>query len=353
MRITYSVLIALTPLACLLVVHGISIESKAQQKADRTSETGKADHKPVAGKADVLKQLKKKFARVGAVDAEKSMVTLMVDGEGSPTSWPVNSDAEIKINGWWGRLTQFNAGDRVWVWFDFNRQHELTSVLMMADEISERDIHGDETADEIEPLRRRQREQLKAIWRKDGLPGSVSVLHKLSGEMDVLLDHEAIRWGRHLSHGDRVTVLSNVEPVKAAVKHVRPWRERTVVRLVTDSGVDQSELSLGDRIRLLVPEPPPEVQNSELPPDIGRERTTDVRVEWFLSSIYCTCRIDGDRCTGMFYTLASCNPNSCGNSNKTRELLAGLIGEGKTDDEIMTHLRETRGPELLKPHLLK
>ena len=46
-----------------------------------------------------------------------------------------------------------------------------------------------------------------------------------------------------------------------------------------------------------------------------RERAE--RIEWFLASIYCTCKVTNDICTGDFYTLSSCNPNGCGMPNAT------------------------------------
>jgi hypothetical protein len=306
----------------------------------------------VAGKADVLRHVPKKFAKLLEVDVGRRQVRLQMEGEESPKTWPVNDDAELKIAGWWGRLEQFNQGDRVWVWFDIDRKRQPVSILMLADEISERDIHSAAKPEEIEPLRSKQREHLRSIWRSEGLPGTVVVLHKLGGEMDVLLDHEAIRWGRYLKNGNQVTLQSDA-PIKAAVKDVRPWRERTLIRLVTNSGVDQGDLSLGQRIGLLVPEPPAEVQSSNLPTDVGRARTDDERIDWFLASIYCTCKIGGDRCTGMFYVQSSCNENGCHMPNKMRGIVSGLIDDGKSDREVFDHLLKTRGPELLKPHLLK
>ena len=334
-------------LSLAVLQHPTAADDDSPHKEHGTPKKG-----AIAGKADVLKSLPKKFAKLIDVDAANRQVSLQVEGEDAAKTWPINADAEIKVHGWWGRLDQFKAGERVWVWFDIDRQKCPVSVLMLADELSERDIHGKMTGEEIESLRQKQREHLKEVWRQEGLPGAVSVLHKLGGEMEVLLDHEAIRWGRYLKYGDTVTLRTET-PIEAAVKEVRPWRERTSVRLVTNSGLDLADFSLGERIHLLVPEPPAEVQKSDKPTDIGRQRSKHQRIEWFLASIYCTCKIDGDRCTGMFYSLASCNRNGCPHPNKTSTLLGKLIDEGKSDHEIYEHLHETRGPDLAKPHLLK
>jgi hypothetical protein len=169
--------------------------------------------------------------------------------------------------------------------------------------------------------------------------------------MELLLDHEAMRWGRALKLGDKVT-LATPMPINAVVKEVRPWRERTQLRLVV-AGDDQADLNLGQRTKLKTPAPPAEVEKSPLPPDVDRVRATkQERVEWFLASIYCTCKIKGDGCTGHFYTLASCNPNGCGMPNHQREVIAKEIEKGLTDRQIFEQLLKELGEDLVRPHLM-
>ncbi len=201
----------------------------------------------------------------------------------------------------------------------------------------------------FEAARARQRTWLAERWAADGLPGSVSVLHPLSGEMDVLLDHEAIRWGRSLRPGDEVRLRAE-PPVRAVVKHATPWRERTQVRLVVH-GHDQAAFAPGQRVALLMNTPSREIQEALLPPDMDRPRSREERVEWVLASIYCPCGVGGDTCTGHFYTLASCNPNSCGMPNAVRKHVADLIDRGRTDRQILEELIGEHGPVLLRPHL--
>ena len=57
---------------------------------------------------------------------------------------------------------------------------------------------------------------MRRRWAEEGLPGTVIFLH-LSGEMEFMLDHEAIRWGRSLKPGDKVK-LQTTPPVPAVVK---------------------------------------------------------------------------------------------------------------------------------------
>ena len=363
--------------------------------------------KPVAGKADVLKHVPKQFATLVKCDLPARKVTLRIEGEKADSTWPVLPDAELKIHGWWGRLDQFVPGDRVWAWFAIDRDKKPRAILMMADELSEQDIHGSplvikgrvdgtltlqsegeekapvlrytipdeyegpvETASTLyvqsagetirtavpagrfEELRERQRTHLRTLWRTSGLPGTVSALHPLGGEMDLLLDHEGLRWGRYLKNGDAVT-LRTARPIKAVVRSVHPWRERTRLRLVTNSGLDQMDLAVGQRIGLLVPEPPQEVQASHLPTDLGRREGRQERVDWFLSTIYCSCGIAGDRCTGMFYIQASCNVNACGTPREMARRIGRMIDEGLTDREIFEKLVADRGRDIWQPHLLR
>ncbi len=381
----------------------------------------------VSGKSEVLRHIPKKFATFESVDPAKRQVTLLLEGEKEAKTWNVNPDVEVKFHGWWGRLDQLVKGDRVWIWFDVDRKKQPKSILMIADEISQQDIHGKPYtvqkvsnlgfdtikkritwqlelksskgeskvfrreldlprealgnadalvvdielpkpgtpvfiqtngeelrtmvgAEELEKLRREQKVALSKRWLHEGLPGMVSFLHALGGEMDFILDHEAIRWGRSLKTGDKVT-LKTSDPIQAVVKDVRPWRERTLLRLVVP-GFDQADLTVGQRVHLHMAAPPKEVDESEYPPDIGRPRTKTERVEWFLASTYCSCKVRGDTCTGMFYTLASCNVNACGMPNHIRELVGGMIDKGLSDKEIWDELKKSQGPLMLKPHLL-
>jgi hypothetical protein len=368
--------------------------------------------KEIAGTAEFLRSVPKRFATLQAVDGAQQRVTLLLEGESAAKTWPLVPDAEIKVAGWWGRLDQLAVGDRVWIWFKTDRKKQPVAISMLADELSEQDIHGKgssveaiaadkvtvkpneaakrtlgvagaqiyrgkETisANDLQPGQRiyvqsagdkvrlvldpaafearrlEQKAALRKRWSEEGLPGTVAFLHIFSGEMDYMLDHEAMRWGRSLKPGDKVT-LRTEPPIAAVVRHVQPWRERTQLRLVVN-GIDQADLTLGQRVRLGMSAPPEEVDTSVLPPDVDRPRSKEERVEWFLATIYCTCKVNGDICTGMFYTLASCNPNGCGMPNYTRKLLAEKIDKGMKDREILEEMLKESGPELLRPHLLR
>jgi hypothetical protein len=316
--------------------------------------------KEVAGTAEFLRLLPKPFATVKAVDAKARTVTLLVDGEKEEKTWPVEPDAEVKVGGWWGRLEQFKPGDRAWVWLKLDRKKAPVSVVMLADEVSEFDMHGSlrpKAAEqpkfapaEIEARRTAQKVWLRQRWTEEGLPGTLGFHHVFSGELDLMLDHEAMRWGRSLTPGTAVQLQAD-PPIKAVVKTVTPWRERTAVRLVVGE-LQAAELKIGQRLALKMPPPPEAVETSAYPSDIDRERTRAERIEWFLASTYCTCGVSKDICTGHFYTLASCNPNGCGLPNGRRKAIGAMIDQGMTDRQIFDKLLKDAGPLLTRPHLL-
>jgi hypothetical protein len=376
----------------------------AARKIDKTI-------REVAGSAEYLRSVPKRFALVKKVDAAGRRVELVFDGERTSREWPLIDDAEIKIDGWWGRLGQLSAGERVWVWLKTNRKKEPVAIAMLADDLSQQDIHGtgvtivkntpgklvvrpergrDRTLDTtkaavfqgerkvtvdrfaagakvfvksigeravlvldaaaFEKRREQQRHLLRKRWLDEGLPGSVSFPHVFSGEMDLTLDHETMRWARSLKKGDKVELLADPR-ITAVVKSVQPWRERTQVRLVAKSR-DLADLRIGQRLHLAMKAPPADVENGKYPPDIDHPRTRAERIDWFLASVYCTCGVRGNTCTGHFYTLASCNPNGCGQPNLVRKQIGELIDKGMSDRQIFDKLLTMHGPGLTQPHLL-
>lgn len=351
--------------------------------------------KEVAGTAEFLRNTPKHLATFKGYDAKARTVTLLIDGEKVPKAWPMLPDAEVKVNGWWGRPEQFVPGCRLWTWFASDRARNPRAILMMCDEATAKEIHGNgEATNENAAQRETQIGLLTRLWEREGLPGTVTFAH-VAGELEVMLDHEAMRWGRSLKLGDKVeledvdsrpassslnvginiplplplpphTGIDTGRPtppgygvrlgadairVAAVVKDVKPWRERTRVTLVIN-GLDIAPFESGKRTFLKMTPPSKEIQDSDYPPDIGRKRTKEERVDWFLASIYCTCKIGNDICTGDFYTLASCNPNGCGMPNLTRKTIAAMIDKGMDDKQIWDDLRSERGPLLCKPHLV-
>jgi hypothetical protein len=366
--------------------------------------------KEIAGTAEFLRSVPKYFATLKGADAAQLRVTLLIEGENLPKVWSLVPDAEIKRAGWWARLEQLQINDRVWVWFETDRQKQPRAVSMICDELSEQEIHGGgvvlearqgndltvkptvgksrairtetseifrgsakATLDEfkkgekvyvqttpegarliLDPAafanrKHEQQAALRKIWTERGLPGTVAFLHRFSGEMDLMLDHEGMRWARSLKPGDAVRLQTAV-PIPAVVKQMKPWRERTEVRLVV-AAADMGDLTVGQRLPLHMTPPTAEVDQALLPPDLDRPRSRTERIEWFLASMYCPCGVSGDTCTGDFYTLASCNPNACGMPHFMRDALAAKIDKGLTDRQIFEELLKEHGSDLLRQHL--
>jgi hypothetical protein len=400
------------PLSRLIVTSFCLLLASPVMAGAANAKQVKNNVREVAGAAEFLRDVPKYFATLKAVEPARGQVTLLLEGEVLAKPWPLAPDAEVKVMGWWGRLEHLTPGDRVWAWFRTDRKKQPVAVSMLADEVSEQDIHGagvvveawdgkhlairpvkgdrrvlDATGAELrapkgkggeqdgirmgqrvyvqsagkrarrilapaafEELRRQQQDRLRDLWAREGLPGVAAFVHVFSGEADVILDHETMRWARSLQTGDPVTLAAE-PPIKAVVKDVRPWRERTQVRLVAYA-FDLADLKPGQRIRLLRKSPSREVDRARLPPDLDRPRSKQERIDWFLASIYCTCGVPGNICTGHFYTLASCNPNGCGMPHAMRRLLAQKIDGGLSDRQIFEELLKEKGPKLLRPHLM-
>lgn len=315
----------------------------------------------VAGRAEFLRLLPKPYGTLQGVDPRAGTVTLLFDGEAVAKVWPVEPDAEVKVHGWWGRLEQFKPGDRVWAWLKLNRDKHPVSVVMLADALTEWDMHGrlqgnrgrrnpPAAAGLLEARRSEQQAWLRRRWAQEGLPGTLTFLHVFSGELELMLDHEAMRWARALRPADVVHILAQ-PPIKGVVKVVTPWRERTCVRLVVGE-LAAADLKVGQRLSLKVTAPAATVDEAPYPPDIDRSRDKSDRVEWFLCSTYCVCAVRPDICTGQMYTLASCNPNGCGAPNALRQEVAEMIEKGLTNRQIWDALLRERGPLMTRPHLL-
>src|SRR5260370_29502793 len=98
--------------------------------------------KEISGTSEFLRSVHKYYATLKGVDAAGLRVTLLIEGETLPKVWPLVPDAEVKRAGWWARPDQLSINDRVWVWFETDRQHQPRAVSMICDELSEQEIHG-------------------------------------------------------------------------------------------------------------------------------------------------------------------------------------------------------------------
>jgi hypothetical protein len=220
-------------------------------------------------------------------------------------------------------------------------------------------VHVQTTGDEarlildseaFETGRLAQQALLRRRWSDEGLPGTLVFVHAERRELEVMLDHQGMQWGRSLQAGDMVTVQA-VNSVPAIVRKLRPWRERTQILLA----VEESELpasTVGQRVSLRMTAPPLSAEDN-WPTPLDKSTVKAERVEWLMASIYCTCGMH-DRCAGHTYTLAACDAgpgHTCGLARATRQRLAEKIDQGQTDRQIFEELRKERGPNLVRPHM--
>lgn len=378
---------------------------RARSDSDTCCETAPPRPTPQDSRL-LIHKIPKRFASVVQIDFDRRTVALLVEGEEEPRTWEVLPEAEIRVGAWWGRLEQFEANDRVWVWFQVDRDEKPLAIILLTDEFSEQDLHNEpyvvasidaeertlavrrakdeqrtlllpaESASSVEPgaevflqangdtvrrlvpaaeLERARDEQkafLRSIWKERGLPASVTLSHPFTDEMEVLIDHEGMHWSRALRADDPVEIVHAGEVLHGSVDVVEPWREQTRVRLIV-KGNEQSTLCIGQRIGLRVPEPSAEILESRLPPDMNLQRTKEERIEWLLASTYCTCSISNDFCTGMLYTLASCSskPIMCGMPDQFRAMVGKLIDEGLSDVEVLAEIRKRGGELYRRPHI--
>ena len=196
-----------------------------------------------------------------------------------------------------------------------------------------------------------QKAALRQRWTNEGLPGTLIFSHPERQEVEVMLDHEAIVWGRSLESGDEVA-LQTGNRIPATVRKLRPWRERTQVLLGSNAS-DLSALNVGRRVMLRLARAPAITDDDSFPAGLGVPRGKAERLEWLVSSMYCTCGMH-DGCAGQPFTLAACDSfgkTPCGLAKRTREEVAELIEGGVSDRQIVGELLRKRGQNLLRPHM--
>jgi hypothetical protein len=355
------------------------------------------------------------FGILKNVDPAHERVTVLVEGEKDPKEWPLSPGAELWCAGWWSRLDQFTIGDRVWLWFAKDHAGQPVAIALLADELSEQALYAPVMIKAVEPtgtvsfetvraskpimrtvklsnaevyrgdskarqdslkvgdtvylqtvgeharlvldaagFEQRRVGQKKALakrWIDEGLAGTLMFSHPDSHEVELVLDHEGMHWGRSLQAGDEVTLQAKTA-IPGSVRRLRPWRERTQVSVrLEGSG---PALTAGQRVKLRLAAPPAAADCDSIPKGLNRSVSKTDRVEWLMSSIYCTCTMN-DVCAGHVFTLAACDAgpgHTCGLAKSTRPELANMIDQGQTDVQIFEKLLKDRGPKLLGPHML-
>ncbi len=98
--------------------------------------------KPMKDRTVLLRQSPKHFVTVVRTDSAARTVELRIEGKNDTRTFGLTPDAEVKIHGSWGRLDQLVIGDRAWIWMHKGKQGEPGRIFVIADELSEQQIHG-------------------------------------------------------------------------------------------------------------------------------------------------------------------------------------------------------------------
>jgi hypothetical protein len=201
----------------------------------------------------------------------------------------------------------------------------------------------------VKEARAAQYRQMAQRLAKEGIPGEIVAQRESGADAAMLLYRPGGDWARALQPGDPVRVAVGSAPVDATVRKVQPWGEKT--RLAVAFAGSPPALRQRQPARLFL------AQLSEtlpqLPAGLGRSRSKEERIDWLLSSIYCTCGQGPDSCTGHLYTLIMCHPKSCPMPAMVREKLGALIDQGKSDAEVIAQLEKEQGPLVRQIHLRK
>jgi hypothetical protein len=204
-------------------------------------------------------------------------------------------------------------------------------------------------ADGLEEARRAQLRRVEQRLAESGIPAVVNLLFDVGGEVQLTVGRFGQRWARALRRGDKVELVpESGAPAPARVAEVVVRGVQTRMTLVAE-GRYLTRFRVGGQASIKTARP--SLPAGEDPPDVDRVRSTEDRVIWLMSQVYCACPIAGDRCAGDFLTLWSCNHHNCGRPRKVRTMIEAWIRQDKSDGEMLKLLRQSEGPDSERFHL--
>ena len=274
---------------------------------------------------------------INSIDADSSKVTLEFTREKKSAVRSIKlAGAELYRAGEKAPLSSLKVGEKLFV------QTVGEQVRLMLD------------AEEFEKRKAAQKATLRQRWTDEGLPGTLIFSHSERNELEIMLDHEGMSWGRFVKEGDQVTLRATENSIPAVVKRLRPWHERTQLLLGFNGSSElPPKMTVGQRVTLRL-KAAPVADDEQLPTGLGKSVMKSERIEWIMSSMYCTCGMH-DGCAGHVFTLAACDAgpgHTCGLARGTRQKIAELIDAGETDRQVFETLLKERGPNLVRPHML-
>ena len=183
---------------------------------------------------------------------------------------------------------------------------------------------------------------------RSGLHGTVLNVETSVPRLEVMIRRSDTWFARSWKVNDAVQfIAAGQATVAARVIAVQPDYSRVRVRL-DFTGLATPEVRPGDEVAILG-KLPAKIE-FESPPDLGRFSGRQERIDYFLSTIYCTCGMIGSSCAGHWNTLAACQLHGCGMPNLITKLVGERIDAGKSDAAILAELIERNGRTILKPH---
>jgi len=357
-------------------------------------------------------RLFKSAARIQTMDAQGNHLTLLTPDQ-SLIALDVTPQSEIYARGWWGELSDFLPGQHVYVMGQTNGSGRM-KVHALADEISIQAmsepfklIEWNKTEQKLvlegpassrrlvlhtspaspgcvpesaqegafyyvnsrqvgqdrlpiillsQPSFERQRgdrqqAQLASV-RNEGFSATVVENERTRQQLGVLVRRAESVFARTLRPSDKVIASIAGQKTGAhnfTVIEVVPDYSRTRIRMAADAET-MKHFEPGQQVSIHIELP--KSLDLEKPCDLGRFTERQRRIDFFLSSIYCTCGMMGTSCAGHWNTLAACKLHGCGMPDLITRLVGEWIDNGKNDQQVLAALLDREGPLLLKQHQL-
>ena len=208
-----------------------------------------------------------------------------------------------------------------------------------------------EVADEasFEARRNERLKQQRERLGKQGLSGTVIALDGSAHKISVMVRRADSWYARSLKIGDLATVKGKAfEGAGWRVAGIHPDYSRIRVELEF-RGSAAREVARGDGVAIFAALP--DRVEGQGPPDLDRFRGRQERIDYFLSTVYCSCGMMGDSCAGHWNTLAACKLHGCGMPNLVSRQIGEWIDGGRSDAEILAGLIKANGTNMLRPHV--
>ena len=188
--------------------------------------------------------------------------------------------------------------------------------------------------------------------RAEGLQATVVEVDQSGATLGLMVRRADASLARLLKAGDAVDlgiVGSRHKDRHLRIREVRPDYARMRLYLDFPPGL-LAKLDVGSEVRIWCRLPM--TVDSDRPPDLGRFTARQDRIDYFLSTIYCTCGMMGTSCAGHWNTLAACKLHGCGMPNLMTQLIGKWIDEGKADADILEAVLKRDGSLALRQHQL-